>query len=151
METTNTTSTAANAPAAIAGPQYQQTARGAAAEPVDDGPRYLPSVDVVETADEFRFLVDLPGVRPGDIDVTYDGGILTIDAKVATPPSAGQTPRQVIRQEFEGGGHFRRAFDVGREVEPERITAEHKNGELTLHVPKAAEFRVKRIAVRAEP
>jgi len=50
----------------------KQEATTAAPEPLDEGPRYTPLVDIVETNDGYTFYADLPGVKAGDLDITYE-------------------------------------------------------------------------------
>lgn len=114
-----------------------------APERIDDGVYYTPLVDIIENDDAFIFQADLPGVKSEDLDISYDDGALTILGKV----HPRQDPnRPYVRREF-GVGHFYRSFSLNTDVAADKITAELKNGELTLRVPKAASARVRRIQV----
>src|SRR6185295_2114227 len=93
---------------------------------------YTPLVDIYENADGFVFQADLPGVKTGEVDVSYENGALTIEGKV-TPrqPHQGYTWREY------GVGHFYRSFNINTPIEVDGIRAELKNGELSIYVPKA--------------
>ena len=106
---------------------------------------YTPLVDVAETAEAFVFHADLPGVKPGDVDLSYDNGTLTIEAKVQPRQPAGH---DYAWREY-GVGHFYRSFVIDTPVEPEGIKAELRNGVLELYVPKAESARPKKIEVKS--
>jgi len=112
-------------------------------ERIEQATYYTPLVDIAETADGYLFLADLPGVRPGDVDVTFDNGSLTIHAKA--------TPRQASEQRYAwreyGVGHFYRSFNIGADVNVDGIQAELKNGELKLFVPKAESAKSRKIKI----
>jgi HSP20 family molecular chaperone IbpA len=121
-----------------------KTRQPAEPEPVETAPSYSPTADIIETDQEFTLLIDMPGVKAGDVVATYDDGVLSIHGRVTGRQADGQA---FVQREY-GVGDFRRAFRVGTEVDPDGIRAELRNGELTLHVPKAASARVRRIPVR---
>ncbi len=92
---------------------------------------YKPRFDIWETDDELVLLGDLPGVLPEDVDVRYENPELTICGKV-TPRHEQGTPRC---SEY-GVGDFQRSFTVADTIDADRISAELKNGVLTLHLPE---------------
>jgi len=109
-------------------------------------PSYLASVDIFETADEFRVLADLPGVKGEDIDLRYEDGNLAIHARI--------TPRQPpgTKYLYHGyeAGDFYRSFSVGKEIDAAGITADYTDGVLTLHIPKAESAKPRKIAVKGK-
>lgn len=122
----------------------EQQAPANAPERIDQGNFFTPHVDIIENNDSFIFQADLPGVKPGDIDISIENGVLTIDGRVH--------PRQTedhdyVWQEY-GVGHFHRQFTINAPVKTDGISAELKNGELTLTVPKAEQARTRKIQVQ---
>ena len=105
---------------------------------------FTPLVDIVETADSFMFLADLPGVKAGDIDISFENGVLTIEGKVSPRQGAQQ---QYVWREYEVG-HFYRQFTLSTQVNPDAIRAEFKNGVLELHVPKAESAKTRKITIQ---
>jgi HSP20 family protein len=105
---------------------------------------FTPLVDITETADEFIFQADLPGVKAGDVDINYDNGVLTIKGSVQSRQSAGQS---YSWQEY-GVGGFYRQFSLGTAVNPDAIRAELKKGVLELHVPKAESAKTRRVEIQ---
>jgi HSP20 family molecular chaperone IbpA len=105
---------------------------------------YTPLVDITETDDEFLFQADLPGVRAGDVDASYDNGVLTIAAKARPRQPAGQ---RYVWREY-GVGPFYRQFTLNTPINADAIRAELKAGVLELHVPKAESAKPRRIPVK---
>ena len=91
--------------------------------------RWMPALDVTETQDAYHIDVEVPGLRPEDINVTVDQGVLTI-----------QGERRY--------GSFRRSISLPRDVDASRIQANYDNGVLRLEVPKTESSQPKRIEVK---
>ena len=94
---------------------------------------YQPHVDIRDRGAEVVFVADVPGGRAEGIDVTFDGGVLSIRADVA-PRSL---PGRVVRQEY-GVGDYRRSFRLGDGFDATAIAADYRRGVLTIRVPRAA-------------
>jgi len=54
---------------------------------------------------------------------------------------------RAVRQEF-GIGDFRRSFRLGEDFDASQITADYRRGVLTIHVPRLAAVRPRKIEVR---
>jgi len=106
---------------------------------------YTPLVDVAENDDGFLFQADLPGARAGDVDVSYDNGTLTIQARVQ-PRRPADHP--YVWREY-GVGHFYRQFTLRTPVDADGIRAQLKDGVLDLFVPKASTAKPRRIEVQS--
>ncbi|HOQ86462.1 MAG TPA: Hsp20/alpha crystallin family protein, partial [Phycisphaerae bacterium] len=52
------------------------------AEPARTRRVYAPLVDIIEQKDGLLLVLDMPGVEPGDIDIEYENGLLTVHGKV---------------------------------------------------------------------
>ena len=105
--------------------------------------RYMvPPVDIYETNDSLTVIVDLPGVGKGNVDVRVKEDILTITGKANyTPPS------NVFRGEFALLDFFRQ-FQLSDEVDQSKISAESKNGVLTIRLPKAEKAKPRQVKVK---
>jgi HSP20 family protein len=115
-------------------------------EPVRSGPTYSPPVDIVEQNDQLLLLADMPGVRSEDVDIHYERGSLTICGRV--PPRQDPDKVHYLAQEY-GVGDYGRTFQIGEGVDAGKISAELRDGVLTVHLPKAAALMPRRIAVTA--
>lgn len=106
---------------------------------------YRPNVDIIDTADEYTVVADIPGARQDAIDVTFQEDVLSIQAPV---PPRGQNAVAVHRQEY-GIGGFHRRFVVEAPVDADRMSADYDNGVLTVHLPKAEKAKGRRIEVKS--
>lgn len=124
----------------------KQERRGemATTERTRGGLTYLPRIDIVETENEMTILADMPGVKAEDLDVRFENGELSIFGKVA--PRHDQV--DFVYGEY-GIGDFFRTFLISEAVDSENISADLKNGVLTLHLPKSEAAKPKRISVQA--
>ena len=113
-------------------------------ERMDQQTYYTPLVDIVETPDAFIFQADLPGVKPGDVDIRFENGALTIEGKVQ--PRRPGNPNYLWREY--GVGHFYRSFTLAAPVNADGIKAELKNGELTLTIPKHESAKPRKIEIK---
>jgi HSP20 family protein len=109
------------------------------------GPIYRPDADILERAEEYLVLIDLPGADEGSVQVRFDKELLTIEASVAAAPDPAWTPRHV---EYQPGG-YAREFRIADGIDVESIRASLKNGVLELHLPKTGRRRPRTIQVAA--
>ena len=108
------------------------------------GPVFEPPVDIHETEREITVIADVPGVAPGDVEMDLRENVLTISAR-ARPVEGGWRP---LYREYETGGYLRQ-FRLGQQIDQSRITAEMRDGVLTLTLPKAESALPRRIQVQA--
>ena len=107
---------------------------------------WLPAVDIREDEHAYQVHVDLPGVRPEEIDVAMDNGMLTIKGqRDSEQTESGTNWKRVERVR----GTFFRRFTLPDNVDPENIQARSRNGVLEITVPKRAEEPAKRIQVES--
>jgi HSP20 family molecular chaperone IbpA len=107
---------------------------------------YTPLVDVIENGDGFVFQADLPGVKAGDVEVSFENGTLTLEAKAAPRQPAG---RSYLWREY-GVGHFYRSFNIAAPINADGIKAQLKDGVLELYVPKAESARPRKVQIQAD-
>jgi HSP20 family protein len=110
------------------------------------GRYYAPNVDIAETKDELTVYADMPGVISADLDVRFENGELTIHGKVK-PRHAENVTRLV--SEYALGDYFR-TFMISEAIDSEKISAEYKDGVLTLHLPKVERARPRKITVKTK-
>jgi len=103
---------------------------------------YSPHVDICDACDQVTLYADLPGAKPEEIDIHYEDGVLSLHAPV--PPR--ELPGRMLRQEY-GVGDYRRSFRLGEGFDPSQISAEARHGVLTIHVPRLAAVRPRKITV----
>ena len=103
----------------------------------------LPPVDVVEDEGGITLYADLPGVARENLDLHVDGDNLFIDGKIALemPKEMEATHVEVARS------RYRRVFALSREFDTAKLTADLKQGVLTVRIPKAEHAKRRRIEV----
>jgi HSP20 family protein len=107
----------------------------------DEALYIAPPVDIFETEDALTVVADLPGVSKDDVDIRVEDSVLTIKGKANYTPTAS-----AAREEFVLQGYYRQ-FKLSDEVDQSKISAETKNGVLTITLPKAEKTKPKRIKV----
>ena len=98
---------------------------------------FAPRVDVKDKSDHFEITAELPGVQKEDIHLTLSEGVLTLEAEARQEDKEEQDGK-IIRQERRYG-KLMRSFNLGSEVHEADISAEFRDGVLTLRAPKRAE------------
>lgn len=104
---------------------------------------YEPAADVTEDENEYRVVMDLPGVEPGDVEIKFERGRLSVHGKVQ--PRQGAGTNYHVREY--GVGDYAREFRLTSSVDADAIAAEMRNGRLTLHLPKASTAKPRTIPV----
>ena len=111
----------------------------------DRATAWAPALDISERKDAYLVTVELPGLKPEDLDITMEDGLLTIQGeRQFTQESSEQQVHRVERRY----GAFRRAITLPTHVMAEGIQASFEDGVLQILVPKAEEAKPKRIQVR---
>jgi HSP20 family protein len=103
-----------------------------------------PHVEVSETDNEVKLVAELPGMEEKDIELSFREGMLILKGE-----KKSETNGTVYSERWHG--QFERTFQLGPDVDPEKINAEFKNGVLTITAGKRpeAQRQVKRIPVNA--
>lgn len=94
----------------------------------------LPKVDIEDKGNEYVMQADLPGVDKQDIQLNYDGNVLTLAAQHQTQNDSQDDQQHYICKE-RSSSSFCRQFPVTG-IEKEGIQAAFANGVLTIHLPK---------------
>jgi HSP20 family protein len=109
------------------------------------GNYYTPRVDIYESAGEIVLACDMPGVKPQELDVRFEKGELTLHGKV----QPRQAPAEYLNEEY-GVGDFYRSFAIAPEIDADKISAEYRDGVLTVRLPRQEKAKPKRIAVKTD-
>ena len=90
--------------------------------------------------------MDMPGIRAEDVDINFENGTLAVHGKVRDRQAEGAN---YLSREYDVGD-FYRSFQVSETINPNGITAEYKDGVLTLHLAKAEAAKPRKIAVKTQ-
>src|SRR5579875_1182925 len=121
-----------------------ETFAGTLATPPLAGPGWSPLVDVEETDDAYIVEADLPGAKPGDVDVELVGRELTISGEIKERERKG-----VLRRRTRRSGRFDYRVALPDQVASDRIEATLADGVLTVRVPKTEQAQRRKIEVKA--
>ncbi|NHZ45411.1 Hsp20/alpha crystallin family protein [Nitratidesulfovibrio liaohensis] len=105
--------------------------------------RVSPATDIIEQADGFHILMDLPGVPPDGLTIDLEENEVTVTGRSSYAP-AGNDRR--MHAEFDAV-EFVRTFTLSDMVDRERIRAVLKDGVLNLFLPKAEAAKPRRIEI----
>ena len=104
-----------------------------------------PRADVLEGEQEFRIVLDLPGIENESLEINLEQQALTVKAeRVATVPEGFQLRRNERAQK----ATFQRTFTLGNAVDAEGISAHLDNGVLQITLPKSQTSLPRRIEVK---
>jgi HSP20 family protein len=106
---------------------------------------WVPAVDIYETEGHDVVLqAELPGMSREDIDVTVEHQTLTIKG---TRPAATDVPEDRYRRVERRAGSFSRSFGLPSTVDAGKVSAEYKNGVLSVKLPYREESKPRTISV----
>jgi HSP20 family protein len=107
---------------------------------------WIPLVDINEYPDRFELYVDLPGVDPATVELTLDGGILTLSGE--RRHASGRVGEEAQGRRVERGhGQFHRRFVLPDSVDSEKVNATGSHGVLTITIPKQPKAVARRIQI----
>lgn len=112
-----------------------------------EGFSFVPVVNVKETEEAVEVTAEVPGLKPEEIEVSLTGDVLTLKGEKKEEREEDQGSYHVVERRF---GSFQRSFRLPMEVERDKLTAKHKDGVLTVVLPKAKKQAATTITVKAE-
>ena len=110
----------------------------------DGKPRHHP-VDVLETREEIVIMAEIPGLEPGDFEVSLSGSALTIEGKIEEE-RAGERENSHLRERVYGP--FIRTINLPKQVQTDTVRASYENGVLTVTISKVNRTKKKRVKTR---
>jgi HSP20 family protein len=104
---------------------------------------WSPALDLYESGDHLVAVVELPGMRKEDIDISLHDGTLTISGERKRESNNGETTQRTERYV----GTFRRSITLPTRVDAGKVSATYQDGILKVTLPKAEEVKPKQIQV----
>jgi HSP20 family protein len=108
-----------------------------------DAPGWTPPVDLYETAATFVLTAELPGLAREDIEIHAEESRVIIRGE----RDGGQVRCDQFHRVERGHGRFSRTFLLPEPIDVDGVTADLKDGLLTLTIPKAGGRSARRINV----
>ena len=107
---------------------------------------WTPALDLYQNNDNVVAVVELPGMRKEDIDVSLNDGMLTIAGERQSSAGEGENAERTERF----SGKFRRSVTLPTRVDASKVSASYKDGILTVTLPKSEEAKPKKVEVSIE-
>ena len=113
-----------------------------------EGRSWFPALDVVERADAYLIAVEVPGVDPSAIDVSFEQNVLTIRGSKPMGFGLGKDEELRVYSSERATGNFERSVRLPEYVDGENISAEFSHGVLFLTIPKMKTAQARKIEIR---
>jgi len=104
-----------------------------------------PSLDLMETEDSLAAEIEVPGINPGDINISVTPDLLTVTGEKKQEPGAQEKSYHVMERAY---GRFSRSIALPTTVNPDRVEARYKDGILRITMGKSKAVKSKRIEVK---
>jgi HSP20 family protein len=114
-------------------------------EPLSSSFAWAPTVDIAENDAELTIRAELPGIDPGDVNVSISDNLLTISGEKREEKEEKGEKYYHCERRF---GSFTRSIELPTSVDTGKILAEQENGVLTIHAPKLASAKPRHIEVK---
>lgn len=108
---------------------------------------WTPVVDISEDANEYLIKAELPEVKREDVKLTVEGGVLALSGERRFEKE--ETGRKYHRVE-RAYGSYHRSFNLPEDADPDKVTADFKDGLLQIHLGKKEVVKPRQIEVTGE-
>src|SRR5579871_4354542 len=104
--------------------------------------RWLPPMDLVETADHYVLRADLPGLADGDVNVAFEDNVLTLSGERKVEHEGQQEGYYRLERAF---GSFSRSLTLPDGVDPDGVKAKFDRGVLQITIPKPEQKKPRQV------
>jgi HSP20 family molecular chaperone IbpA len=104
---------------------------------------YQPNTDIFEDEGSLTLVMEMPGVRKENVDITIEKNVLDVEGKIDFTQYQDLEP---VYTEY-NVGHYKRSFSLSSKIDQGKISAEMDDGLLTLVLPKAEEAKPRTIKI----
>jgi len=109
---------------------------------------WVPALDVVERPDAYLIALEIPGVDPSTIDISFEQNLLTVRGSKPMGFELGKDTELRVYSAERVVGNFERSVRLPEFVDGESIAAEFTHGVLFLTVPKMQAAQPRKIAIK---
>jgi HSP20 family protein len=110
----------------------------------DQKENWIPAVDILEKEGNLILRAELPGMNEKEIDLKLEGNTLTLKGERKMDKEDKKNNYHRVESFY---GSFTRSFRLPETVDLEKISADYKNGVLTVTIPQRPEIRPREIPV----
>ncbi|WNM62154.1 Hsp20/alpha crystallin family protein [Candidatus Nitrospira neomarina] len=106
---------------------------------------WAPLVDITEDTKEYLVKAELPEVKKDEIKISVQNDVLVLSGERKYEKEEKDKKYHRIERAY---GSFSRSFTIPEDADPEKVSAEFKEGVLHVHLPKSDRAKPKSIAVK---
>lgn len=110
-------------------------------EPINSN---FPKADITEDDKEIKVAIDIPGIDPEKVDIEVEDDNLYVNGKIEREEEDSKKRYYKYERSY---GEFNRCFSLPSKIDPEKVSANAKNGVLTIILPKTKEENRKKVKV----
>jgi HSP20 family protein len=104
---------------------------------------FVPATDIFETDEALTVILEMPGIDKDKVDVKVENDVLQIEGWIDFSRYEGLQP---VYTEY-NIGNFARSFQLSSKIDQDRISAELRDGVMTLVLPKSERAKTRKISV----
>jgi HSP20 family protein len=104
---------------------------------------FVPATDIFETDEALTVILEMPGIDKDKVDVKVENDVLTIEGWIDFSRYEGLQP---VYTEY-NIGNYARSFQLSSKIDQDRISAELRDGVMTLVLPKSERAKPRKISV----
>ena len=105
---------------------------------------WAPPVDIYENGDNLVLKAELPGINPDDVEIRVEDNTLYLKGERKSEKDVKEQNYHRVERSY---GTFARSFSLPNSVDADKVTANFKDGVLTLTMPKKEEAKPKTIKI----
>ena len=106
---------------------------------------FIPSADIYENQDTLTVILEMPGVEKDNVQIKVEEDVLKVEGRLDLSKYKGLQPLYI---EY-NVGDYTRTFQLSSKVDQSKISADLKDGVLTLLLPKVQEAKPRIIQIRS--
>jgi HSP20 family protein len=111
--------------------------------PLTSGRGAYPPINVFEKGEDFVIVAELPGVKKEDLDIQVKGDTVRLHGKKVVD----YTDQASVHRRERVGGEFDRTLTLPAQIDATKVTAEYRDGVLTLRLPRAESERPRSVTI----
>jgi len=104
---------------------------------------FVPVTDIFETPEALTVVLEMPGVDRNSVEASVENDVLTIEGRIDFTKYEAMRP---VYTEY-NVGHYARSFEVSNRIDQSKISAEIKDGVVTIVLPKGEQAKPRKIQV----
>ena len=104
---------------------------------------FVPVTDIFETPEALTVALEMPGVDRNSLEARVEDNVVTIEGRIDFGKYDGMQP---VYTEYIVG-HYARSFEISNKIDQSKISAQMKDGVVTIVLPKAEQAKPRKIEV----